>query len=70
MTSPTMIGLLERKRELETKHKYAFERYVDAGIEMRSAEQIISESQREMLALEFAIQKAKSEEKASEKLWF
>lgn len=70
MTSPTMIALMERKRELETKHKYAFERYVDAGIEMRSAEKIISDSQREMLALEFAIQKAKSEEAASQRLAF
>lgn len=70
MTSPTMIGLLERKRELETKHKYAFERYVDAGIELRTCEKIISEVTPALVAIEFEIQKAQREEKASEKLWF
>lgn len=71
MAEITLLGLQERKRELQLKRHYAYARYIAHDAEAQKAMRIMSQVDNDLLVLEFDFQKLTAAEsmQASDKAW-
>ena len=71
MTPPILLGLQERRRELELKRRYATMHYKRHSLECQNAIAAMAQADDDLMVLEFQIQEFNKEQSMadSEKAW-